>query len=94
MLKPGALVKKETVIQIFSYESCKIFKNNFFTQNLWETSFFCEYILTLKIARHLPKTYQIILKNVVTFALKQKDPYNVLSKINYIVYVCSNETKF
>ena len=33
-------IKKETLAQVFSCEFCKIFKNTFFTDHLWETASF------------------------------------------------------
>ena len=32
------LYKEETLVQVFSCEFCKIFKNTFFTENLWTTT--------------------------------------------------------
>ena len=37
-LRPATLFKKETLAHVFSCESCKIFKNTFFTENLWTTA--------------------------------------------------------
>ena len=31
-------IKKEALAQVFSCEFCQIFKNTFFTENLWPTS--------------------------------------------------------
>ena len=32
-------IKKEAVAQMFSCEFCKIFKNSFFTEQLWAAAF-------------------------------------------------------
>ena len=34
----GNFIKKETLAQVFSCEFCKIFKNNFFTEDFRETA--------------------------------------------------------
>ena len=35
---PATLLKKETLVQVFSYEFCEISKNTFFTEHLWATA--------------------------------------------------------
>ena len=39
-LKPQAynFIKKEALVQVFSSEFCKIFKNTFFTEHIWATA--------------------------------------------------------
>ena len=37
-LRPATLLKKETLVQMFSCEFCEISKNIFFTEHLWETA--------------------------------------------------------
>ena len=38
-LRPANLLKKETLVQVFSCEFCEIFQNTFFTGHLWTTAF-------------------------------------------------------
>ena len=33
-------IKRKTLAQVFSCEFCQIFKNTFFTEQLWTTAFF------------------------------------------------------
>ena len=43
-------IKKETLAQRFSCESCKIFKNTSLTEHLWMTAFFLQQLLALYFA--------------------------------------------
>ena len=36
-LRPATLLKKETLVQVFSCQFCEISKNTFFTEHLWTT---------------------------------------------------------
>ena len=38
-LSPCNFIKKETLAQVLSCEFCEIYKNIFFTEHLWSTSF-------------------------------------------------------
>ena len=46
-LRPAALIKKETLAQVFSCEFCKISKNTFFTEHLWATA---SYLFNCRLA--------------------------------------------
>ena len=37
-LEVCSFIKKETLVQVFSYEFCEISKNTFFTERLWATA--------------------------------------------------------
>ena len=46
------LIKKETLAQVFSCEFYKIFKNAFFTEQLWTTaSYICDTLEDLRIVK-------------------------------------------
>ena len=48
-------IKKKTPAQVFSYEFCKIFKNNFFIEHFWTTT--SRHMIEQKKKRQKKKTY-------------------------------------
>ena len=46
-IRPSNLLKKETVAKVFSYEFCKTFRDDFFSELVWTTSvkFFINFYL-------------------------------------------------
>ena len=49
-------IKKETLVQVFSCEFCKIFKNTFYTEHLWTTASALLKLLTDYLAKRKQQT--------------------------------------
>ena len=73
LLTAATLLKKETLAQVFSCEFCKIFKNTFFTEYLWETASIEEYVQILtKIQKEKPLTKQTTIQRINDQRLRVK----------------------
>ena len=73
LLTAATLLKKETLAQVFSCEFCKIFKNTFFTEYLWETASIEEYVQILtKIQKEKPHTKQTTIQRINDQRLRVK----------------------
>ena len=73
LLTVATLLKKETLAQVFSCEFCKIFKNTFFTEYLWETASIEEYVQILtKIQKEKPLTKQTTIQRINDQRLRVK----------------------
>ena len=72
----GTLLKKETLVQVFSCEFCEIFKNTFFIAQLWTTASEMNSYIYIKLTHF--KRVSINIQEAVQLEKERK------SLINYV----------
>ena len=64
-LRPAALLKKETLTQLFSCEFCGISENTFFTEHLWATAFRLQQISQICSSVYIVDSVQVFVSGIL-----------------------------